>query len=83
MHPPPLKKIIPLFSSIPPLKVEVLSSLPFLKIWFEAQLPCRKGAGGGGGGGGGGEGAQYNSLVSSDITPPHFFYLKLYTLSEK
>ena len=41
-----LKKVTPpLFPSISPLKVEVLSSSPFLKIWLEANLPppCRKG----------------------------------------
>ena len=33
-------KVIPLFPSNPPLKVEVLSSPPpFLKIWLEAQPP--------------------------------------------
>ena len=35
----PLKKVTPLFLSNPPLKVEVLSSPPFLKIWLEAQPP--------------------------------------------
>ena len=34
----PLKKVT-LFPSNPPVKVEVLSSLPFLKIWLEAQPP--------------------------------------------
>ena len=39
----PLKKS-PSLSQQPPLKVEVLSSPPpFLKIWLEAQTPCRKG----------------------------------------
>ena len=36
---PLLKKVTPLFPSNPPLKVEVLSSIPFLKIWLEAQPP--------------------------------------------
>ena len=35
----------PLFPRNPPLKVEVLSSPPFWKIWLEAQSPCRKGGG--------------------------------------
>ena len=35
----PLKKSHPLFPSNPLLKVEVLSSLPFLKIWLEVQTP--------------------------------------------
>ena len=39
---PPLKKVAPLFPSNPPLKVEVLSSSPFLKIWLEVQPLCRK-----------------------------------------
>ena len=43
----PPRKIHPLFPSNPPLKVEVLSSLPhFLKIWLEAQpAPLQKGGG--------------------------------------
>ena len=44
---PLLKKAtLPPLSQQPPLKFEVLSSPPFLKIWFEAQTappPCRKG----------------------------------------
>ena len=36
----PMKKVTPpLFPSNPSLKVEVLSSPPFLKIWLEAQTP--------------------------------------------
>ena len=35
--PPPLKKVIP------PLKVEVLPSSPFLKIWLEVQSPEGRG----------------------------------------
>ena len=37
--PPPPEKSHPLFPSNPSLKVEVLSSPPFLKIWLEAQTP--------------------------------------------
>ena len=37
--PPPLKKVTLFFPSNPPLKVEALSSPPFLKIWLEAQPP--------------------------------------------
>ena len=45
-QPPPEKKSPPL-SQQPPLKVEVLSSTPFLKIWLQAQPPAlQKGAGG-------------------------------------
>ena len=41
-------KVIPLFPSNPPLKVEVLSSPPpFLKIWLEAQPPPPLQKGGG------------------------------------
>ena len=36
---PPWKKVTPLFPSNPPLKVEVLSSPPFLKTWLEDQTP--------------------------------------------
>ena len=44
----PPEKSCPLLPSNPPLKVEFLSSPPFLKIWLEAQplpppSPCRKG----------------------------------------
>ena len=35
----PLKKVTPLFPSNSLLKVEVLSSPTFLKIWLEAQPP--------------------------------------------
>ena len=35
----PPEKSHPLFPSNPPLKVEVLPSPPFLKIWLEAQAP--------------------------------------------
>ena len=35
----PLEKSHPLSPSNPPLKVEVLSSTHFLKIWLEAQPP--------------------------------------------
>ena len=35
-------KSYPLFSNNPPLKVEVLSSPPFLEIWQEVQPPSRK-----------------------------------------
>ena len=45
-NPLPLKKVTDLFPSNPPLKVEVLSSPSFLKIWLEAQPPSRKGGGG-------------------------------------
>ena len=38
----PEKSHLPL-SQQPPLKVEVLSSPPFLKIWLEAQSPQQKG----------------------------------------
>ena len=33
----PLQKVTTLFTSRPPLKIEILSSPPFLKIWQEAQ----------------------------------------------
>ena len=36
----PSEKSHPLFPSNPHLKSEVLSSLPFLKLWLEAQLPA-------------------------------------------
>ena len=36
---PPLKKVAPLFPSNPTLKVKVLPSPPFLKIWLEVQPP--------------------------------------------
>ena len=39
----PLKIVTPFFPSNPPLEVEVLSSLSFLKIWLDAQCPHRKG----------------------------------------
>ena len=55
-HAPPLKKVNPHFPSNtppPPLKVEVLSRPPFLKIWLKAQFPFPLQKGGGGGGGGG------------------------------
>ena len=44
-QPPPLKNVTSLFPSMPPLKVEVLSIHPFLKIWLEVQppSPSRKG----------------------------------------
>ena len=51
--PPPLKKekSHPLFPSNPPLKDEVLSKPPFLKIWPEVQPspppPAERGEGGG------------------------------------
>ena len=39
---PPLEKnYLPLSQELP-IKIEVLSSSPFLKIWLEAQPPCRK-----------------------------------------
>ena len=52
--PPPLKKekSHPLFPSNPPLKDEVLSKPPFLKIWLEVQPstphppPAERGEGG-------------------------------------
>ena len=40
---PSLKKSYPLFSSNPPLKVEVLSNPTFLKIWLEVQPLLQKG----------------------------------------
>ena len=43
--PPSLEKSCSPLSQQPPLKVEVLSSPPFLKIWLETQPPCRKGGG--------------------------------------
>ena len=46
LHPLPLEKGHPMFPNNPPLKTEILSSLPFLKIWWEAQPPCRMGGGG-------------------------------------
>ena len=46
--PPHPEKSHPLFPSNFPLKVEVLSSSPFLKICLEVQPPSRKGKGGGG-----------------------------------
>ena len=36
-NPLPLKKVTDLFPSNPPLKVEVLSSPSFFKIWLEVQ----------------------------------------------
>ena len=39
LQPPPPEKSHPPLSQRPPLKVEVLSSPPFLKIWLEAQPP--------------------------------------------
>ena len=46
-----LKKVTPVFPSNPLLKVKVLSSPPFLKIWLEVQPPPlppqHKGGGGG------------------------------------
>ena len=46
-NPLPLKKVTDLFPSNPPLKVEVLSSPSFLKIWLEVQPlpPAEKGGG--------------------------------------
>ena len=38
---PPLKKVTPVFPSNPPLKVEILSSPLFFKIWLEVQPPCK------------------------------------------
>ena len=46
--PPHPEKSHPLFPGNFPLKVEVPSSSPFLKIWLEVQPPSRKGKGGGG-----------------------------------
>ena len=46
---PSPNKVTSLFPSKPPLKVEVLSSPPFLKIWLEVQPPLspqQKGKGG-------------------------------------
>ena len=48
-RPPPREKSHPPLSQQPPLKVEVLSNPPFLKIWLEAQPPLQKKKGGGGG----------------------------------
>ena len=45
---PSLKKVTPLFLTNPPLKIKVLSSPLFLKIWQEVQPPLQKGGGGGG-----------------------------------
>ena len=47
LQPPPSpKKGDPIFPSNPLLKVEVLSSPPFMKMWLEAQPPpCRNGWG--------------------------------------
>ena len=36
---PPLKKVNPLFPTNPLIKIKVLSSPPFLKIWLEVQPP--------------------------------------------
>ena len=38
-HPPPPQKSHTVFPSNPPLKAEVLSSPPFLKIWLGARTP--------------------------------------------
>ena len=48
--PPPPEKIHPLFPSNPPLKVEVQTNLPFLKIWLEAHPSPLQNRGWGGGG---------------------------------
>ena len=45
LHPPGKSHL--LFPSSPPLKFEVLSSPPFLKIWLEIQPPKYKDGGGG------------------------------------
>ena len=45
---PCTEKSNPFLSQQPPLKVEVLPSPPFFKIWLEAQTPCRKVGGRGG-----------------------------------
>ena len=37
--PAPLKRVTPSFPATPPLKVVVLSSPPFWKIWLEIQPP--------------------------------------------
>ena len=55
-----LKKVTPLFPSNPLLKVKVLSSPPFLKIWLEGQPPPPFPPTTTGGGGEGG-GAHYDS----------------------
>ena len=59
MQPPPRKKSSPC-SQQPPLKAEVLSSSPFLKICLEVQPPSQQ-KGGGGGGGGGALGFSFHS----------------------
>ena len=45
---PPEKKVTPYFPATSPLKVEVLSSPPFLKIWLEVQPPKAAARGSGG-----------------------------------
>ena len=40
--PPPPQKCHSPFSHEPPLKIKVLSRLPFLKIWWEVQTPQQK-----------------------------------------
>ena len=49
----PLEKVTPPISQQLPLKVEFLSSPPILKLWLEAQPPCRRG------------GAHYECMVFS------------------
>ena len=43
--PPPLKNVTPPLSQQPPSKNWGPFKHPFLKIWLEAQTPCRKGRG--------------------------------------
>ena len=63
----PLKKVTSLFSSNPPLKVEVLSRPPFLKIWDKVHPlpPQQKG------------GAHYDMSLSNKCYTTSFFYYPL------
>ena len=73
----PWKKY-PLFPSNPPLKVEVLSSPPFLKIWLEVQPPPSRNGG-----------AHYDNDMRKQTFYICFFYIcklifaKLVTLQQE
>ena len=70
--PPPWKKSPPVCPQ-PPLKVEVLSNPPFLKIWSEVQSPPPQQKTGGGGEEEGG--AHYGLIIRTRPCPPIDFLI--------